>query len=63
VECVTFQGPEIHLRVGGAMEGDVSVVGRVEGARRVTIVAGSGRGGRCCVAQGRVHAARELGAM
>jgi hypothetical protein len=44
VEWVTFHGPESHLRVGGGIEGEDSVVGSVDGARRVTIVAGAGRG-------------------
>ena len=38
VEWVTFQEPDSHDRVGGASEGDGSVDGRDDGARRVTMV-------------------------
>jgi hypothetical protein len=38
VEWVTFQEPESHDRAGGASEGEGSVDGRDDGARRVTMV-------------------------
>ena len=40
VEWVTFQGPESHWRDGGGIEGEGEAVGSVDGARRVTMVAG-----------------------
>lgn len=43
VEWVTFQEPESHDRVGGGREGEGSVEGRVDGARRVTILVMVGR--------------------
>jgi mono/diheme cytochrome c family protein len=38
VECVTCHGPLSQESVGGEMEGEDWVVGREDGARRVTIV-------------------------
>jgi hypothetical protein len=38
VECVTFQEPDSHVRVGGGSDGDCSVEERVDGQRRVTIL-------------------------
>lgn len=35
---MTFHEPESQERVGGGMVGEASVEGRVEGARRVTIL-------------------------
>ena len=42
VECVTFHEPDSHFRAGGGMDGEGSVEGRLEGARRV-IMLGAGR--------------------
>lgn len=38
VECVTFQVPVSHWRVGGGIVGEGVLLGREEGARRVGIV-------------------------
>lgn len=39
VEWVTFHGPDSHCSEGGATDGEGSVAGSDEGARRVTIAA------------------------
>lgn len=61
VEWVTFQGPESHWRVGGAIDGAGVVEGREEGVRRVSGVVDAivwryeADGGICCADIGRLR--------